>query len=72
MWQKKSSQDAEIVSSNTAKRITMNFLYDEVSKEQLTYGWNVGFAKNRTPKQMQGLQERLNRFNSFFCHHPQR
>lgn len=62
----KSSQVETIISSNTTKRITMDILYDEVTKEKLTGGWNEGFNNNQSAQQMQALQERLDLFNSFF------
>ncbi|GAV21369.1 chalcone-flavanone isomerase [Mariprofundus micogutta] len=62
----KSSSADEIISNNTVKRISMDFLYDEVTKEKLTDGWNTGFSKNQSKPQMQALQERLDQFNSYF------
>ena len=64
--EQRSSSADEIINSKTSKRLTMNFLYDEVSKEKLTDGWEVGFKKNQPEEKMLVLRERLDRFNTFF------
>jgi len=64
--EQKSSDAKAVVMGTGPKRVSMDFLYDEVSKEKLTDGWNSSFAGNLTAQQLQVLQERLNRFNSFF------
>lgn len=56
----------EILAFTGPNRISMHFLYDEVTKEKLTSGWTEGFEENNTPIQLQKLQDRLNRFNQFF------
>jgi len=61
-----SSNAGSIITATATKRVSMDFLYDEVSKEKLTDGWNSSFANNQSAQQMRALQERLNRFNSFF------
>jgi hypothetical protein len=53
------------INSKANKRVWMYFLYDEVSKDKLTYGWTKGFEKN-SKNNFEQLQARLNQFNSFF------
>ncbi|MDQ6996423.1 MAG: chalcone isomerase family protein [Mariprofundus sp.] len=60
------SQAKTILADTGNKRITMNFLYGEVDKEKLTDGWEEGFEKNQSPKHLQNLKDRLNRFNQMF------
>jgi len=48
------------------KRISMHFLYEEVSKEKLIKGWNEGFENNTNEADFKNLQERLARFNTLF------
>lgn len=48
------------------KRITMNFLYDEVSSEKLVKGWVEGFEKNQPKATMERLKDRLDQFNAMF------
>jgi hypothetical protein len=64
--EQRSSSADEIINSKTSKRLTMNFLYDEVSKEKLTDGWEEGFKKNQPKEKMLALRGRLDRFNTFF------
>jgi len=57
----------EAVLANTeAKRISMHFLYDEVSKEKLNTGWQDGFELNQDEAQMKKLKQRLNQFKALF------
>jgi hypothetical protein len=64
--EKPSSSAKEIIASTGSKRLTMDFLYDEVSEEKLTGGWELGFKKNQPKKMMAALREHLDRFNTFF------
>ncbi|MDX8410816.1 MAG: chalcone isomerase family protein [Mariprofundaceae bacterium] len=48
------------------KRVTMNFLYSEVSGEKLANGWSDGFEKNQSISAMKKLQPRLDQFNAMF------
>jgi len=48
------------------KRITMHFLYKEVSAEKLVNGWNEGFAGNNSAEVVKSLQDQINRFNKLF------
>ncbi|MDQ7002513.1 MAG: chalcone isomerase family protein [Ghiorsea sp.] len=60
------TQSAEtVINSKTNKRVWMYFLYDEVSKGKLTYGWTKGFERNSKTNFKQ-LETRLNQFNNLF------
>jgi hypothetical protein len=48
------------------KRVTMQFIYDDVAAAKITKGWTEGFEKNSTAEQLQRLQSRLDLFNTFF------
>ena len=62
---KRTSVD-QILSDPGPKRITMSFLYKEVSAEKLVDGWNEGFKANNSAEELKALQDRINQFNSFF------
>jgi hypothetical protein len=49
-----------------ARRVTMDFIYDEVEVEKLINGWEEGFASNENGQSLGKLRSRLDRFNSFF------
>ena len=55
-----------IIGDPGPKRITMHFLYKEVSAEKLVNGWNEGFAGNNSAEAVKSLQEPINRFNKLF------
>ncbi len=55
-----------VLADHGVKRVTMNFLYGKVGREKLTDGWEEGFEKNQSHKQMQALNERLGQFNALF------
>ena len=46
----KTSED--VYTAHGEKRISMHFLYDEVSKEKLVDGWNDGFNNNLTAEEL--------------------
>lgn len=48
------------------KRISMHFLYDEVSKEKLVNGWNDGFENNNSEEQLAKIKNQIDQFNSLF------
>jgi len=62
----KRSSVMEILDDPGAKRIVMNFLYKEVSADNLVEGWNEGFAENNSSQELMQLQDRIRQFNSFF------
>lgn len=49
-----------------AKRISMHFLYDEVSRKKLVDGWNDGFKANHDEQKFSDLEVRLQKFNGLF------
>lgn len=48
------------------KRVLMHMVYDEVSHEKITNGWNDGFEGNNSDEQLEKLQARITVFNSYF------
>ncbi|MCZ6579954.1 MAG: chalcone isomerase family protein [Gammaproteobacteria bacterium] len=62
----KSSGVAEILSAPNASRIQMDFVHKEVASEKLIKAWNEGFEKNQSSAILATLQDRIDRFNSFF------
>ena len=48
------------------KRISMHFLYGEVSKEKLIDGWNSGFEKNLTEAELTKFKSQIKQFNQLF------
>lgn len=48
------------------KRISMHFLYDEISKEKMVNGWNDSFKNNLTNKELLKFKNQINQFNSLF------
>ena len=62
----KRSTVSQILNDPGAKRITMNFLYKELSAKKLVDGWNEGFEGNNSANELKALQERINQFNSLF------
>lgn len=55
-----------VLADTQAKRISMHFLYDEVSKKKLNAGWQDGFTLNQDDAQMAKLKERLEQFKTLF------
>ena len=55
-----------IYSTPEEKRISMHFLYDEVSKDKLISGWNDGFEGNLSETELNKLSSRITQFNSLF------
>ena len=56
----------EVIETSGRKRIVMHFLYDEVSKDKLTAGWDEGFAGNSKADEVVKLQDKIDRFNGMF------
>lgn len=48
------------------KRVSMHFLYEEVSKDKLTDGWREGLENNLDEARFQQLEPALKRFNALF------
>ncbi|KPK28285.1 MAG: hypothetical protein AMJ61_02935 [Desulfobacterales bacterium SG8_35_2] len=62
----KQSNVSQILADPRAKRITMSFLYKEVSAERQVEGWNKGFRDNNSAEELEKLQDRINQFNLLF------
>jgi hypothetical protein len=56
----------QAVNARGPKRLSMSFLYDEVSREKLVDGWIEGFEKNQPKTLMEKLKGRLDQFNGMF------
>jgi hypothetical protein len=56
----------QILKSRGPKRVTMHFLYHEVSSEKLVNAWEKGFSSNLPEEKMEALRARLAQFNSLF------
>ncbi|NOZ52758.1 MAG: hypothetical protein GXP08_06375 [Gammaproteobacteria bacterium] len=63
---KKSHDPSAIMALDTPKRVSMYFLYDEVSKEKLASSWTDGFKDNHDNAEYQKLKPELERFNALF------
>lgn len=64
--EKKSINPKEIYNMHGEKRISMHFLYDEVSKEKLVNGWNDGFKNNLSNNELSKFKPQINQFNNLF------
>ena len=64
--EKKQDNANAIYTQKGNKRIHMHFLYDEISKEKLTNGWNDGFKNNHSDDELKKLNSRITQFNSQF------
>jgi len=63
--EKPTNDTAEIIASEQVKQVYLNFLYKEVSSDQLIDAWNEGFEKN-SPDKVSGLKDKIGRFNGYF------
>lgn len=63
---RKANNVAEVLSQPGALRIQMNFVYKEVASDKLIKAWKEGFEKNQSPQMLKELQQRIERFYSFF------
>ncbi len=57
---------AEALAQDGPRRVTMQVLYDEISRQKLVDAWNDGFADNLSVDERQRLQPRIDRFNTLF------
>ena len=62
----KMSDAGAILNATEPASVLMHFLYKEVSKHQLTDGWNDGFEANTSPAEMDALRPNLEKFNDLF------
>ncbi|MBN2232239.1 MAG: chalcone isomerase family protein [Deltaproteobacteria bacterium] len=53
------------IETDVAKQIRMVFVYKKVGREKMVEAWNEGFFNN-SQERLNTLQERLDRFNSWF------
>ena len=64
--EKKQSSVSNVYKAPGNKRISMHFLYDEVSKEKLVDGWNDGFKNNLTANELTKFKAQIEQFNNSF------
>jgi hypothetical protein len=64
--EKKLTSAKDIFTDPGEKRISMHFLYKEVTKEKLVDGWNDGFKNNHTSGELEKLNARITQFNNLF------
>lgn len=64
--EKKQKTPDEIYHLHGEKRVSMHFLYDEVSKDKLVSAWNDGFKNNHSDVEFKKLESRLKEFNKLF------
>lgn len=62
----KNSNVAEILSTSSAYRLQMDFVYKEVAKKKLLKAWRDGFEKNQDEETMAQLKTRAEQFYSYF------
>ena len=63
---KKTHSVADILSSQKAFRIQMDFVYKEVDKEKLVTAWREGFHKNQEKDVINAISDRMDQIYSFF------
>ena len=63
---KKTRNVADILSSQKAWRIQMDFVYKEVDKEKLITAWQEGFHMNQNKDVIASLGDRMDQFYSYF------
>lgn len=62
----KTSNVADILSSQKAVRVQMDFIYEEVDQEKLVTAWREGFHMNQEKNVINALAERMEQFYGFF------
>ncbi len=62
----KTSNVADILSSQKAWRIQMDFIYKEVDQENIVSTWREGFEKNQTEETLATIKDRMEQFYGFF------
>jgi hypothetical protein len=55
-----------VINDQQAQRVSMHFLYDEVSKDKLNDGWQDGFDANHSKTELAKLSDRLADFKQLF------
>ncbi|MFC1538847.1 chalcone isomerase family protein [Candidatus Latescibacterota bacterium] len=56
---------SNVISSDQTKRISIQFIYKEVTSEQLIEAWNDGFKANAGGS-LNALKSKINTFNGYF------
>ena len=64
--EKKQKTASAVYSAHGEKRISMHFLYGEVSQEKLIDGWNDGFKNNLTTDELAKFKSQIEQFNRSF------
>ena len=62
----KTTKIADILSSQEAWRIQMDFVYKEVDKEKLITAWREGFEKNQPDDVLKAINDRMEQFYGYF------
>ncbi len=62
----KSADVARILSTPGPWRVQLDFVYKEVSRDKLLDAWREGFEGNQSAETLAALQDRIERFYSFF------
>ena len=67
LYLEKKQNNADAIYTQTGeKRVSMHFLYDEISKEKLTNAWSDGFNNNHSSEELGKLNTRITQFNNLF------
>ncbi len=62
----RSNDVAEILSRPGPWRVQLDFIYKEVTKDQMIDTWREGFEKNQSADTLARLQQRIDQFYGFF------
>lgn len=62
----KDDDPQRLIDADAPKRVQMDVLYRKVERDKFIEGWNEGFEANQSPRELQALHDRLQRFNGFF------
>lgn len=63
---RRGASENAIYKASGEKRISMHFLYDEISKEKLVNGWNDGFKNNLSDNELVKFKDKISQFNDLF------
>lgn len=62
----RSSAANYVIKMESPKRLVMQIIYSEITKEKFVAGWNEGFEANHSTIEMNDLRGRLDTFNAYF------
>ncbi len=62
----KSTDVKQILAMSGPKRVSMHFIYDEISEEKIRAAWSEGFSENNSDEVMQSMAGKIETFNSFW------